>query len=76
MYFSVKKFLNMSKTNLHKEKARCKHGEYGDDFKDYPVKVKQYYDRHCGSKDDRVEKKRKQEKEDKKEFDRLKNQII
>ena len=66
----------MSKTKLHKEKARCKHGEYGDDFEDYPMEVKHYYDRRCGSREDHIEKQQKKEKEDKKAFGRLKNEII
>jgi len=66
----------MSKTRLHSEKAKSKHGVYGDDFQDYPFKVKKYYDRHCGSNDDKLEKIRKKYKEDKKEFNKLKNNLI
>lgn len=66
----------MSKTKLHKEKAKCKHGEYGDNFSDYPMEVKQYYDRHCGSREGHIEKIQKIEKEEKKAFGRLKNEII
>lgn len=66
----------MSKTKLHSEKAKSKRGVYGDDFNDYPLKVKKYYDRHCGSKEDKVEKLQKQEKEDKKKFNRIKNELI
>ncbi len=62
----------MSKTKLHSEKAKSKHGVYGED---YPFKVKKYYDRHCGSIESKVEKIEKQEKESKKEFDRLKKEI-
>lgn len=66
----------MSKTILHKEKARCKHGEYGEEFKDYPLKVKKFYDRHCGSREDHVEKMQKKDKEEKKEFDQIKHEIL
>lgn len=66
----------MSKTNLHKEKAKCKHGEYGDEFNDFPFKVKKYYDRHCGSREDHLEKVHKKDKEDKKKFDQIKHEIL
>ena len=65
----------MSKTNLHKEKAKCKHGEYGDKFEDYPLEVKKYYDRHCGSREDHIEKMQKKEKEEKKNFKHLKDEL-
>ena len=51
--------------------GKSKRGVYGDNFNDYPLKVKKYYDRHCGSKEDKVEKLEKQEKEDKKNFKRV-----
>ena len=54
----------MSKTYLHKEKGKSKHGVYGEEFQDYPLKVKKYYDRHCGSNDDKVMKMEKQEKKE------------
>ena len=54
----------MSKTYLHKEKGKSKHGVYGEEFQDYPFKVKKYYDRHCGSNDDKVMKMEKQEKKE------------
>lgn len=66
----------MSKTKLHKEKAKCKHGEYGEEFENYPFEVKKYYDRHCGSREEHVEKQRKKEKEDKRSFEYLKNEIM
>jgi hypothetical protein len=66
----------MSKTRLHSEKAKSKHGVYGDDFNDYPFKVKKYYDRHCGSNDNKVEKLQKKNKQDKKEFERLRNNLV
>lgn len=65
----------MSKTKLHKEKAKCKHGKYGDEFEDYPFKVKKYYDRRCGSLDGHIEKCEKREKEDKKNFEHLKQEL-
>lgn len=46
----------MSKTYLHKEKGKSKNGVYGENFSDYPFKVKKYYDRHCGSNDDKIAK--------------------
>lgn len=66
----------MSKSNLHKEKARSKRGEYGDDFNDYPLNVKKYYDRHSGSHDARIERQQKKEKDDKKNFDKLKHELV
>lgn len=45
----------MSDTRLHKERGRAKHGMYGDDFNDFPFKVKKHADRHCGAKDDMVD---------------------
>lgn len=66
----------MSKTKLHSEKGKSKHGIYGDDFEDYPFKVKKYWDRHCGSNDSHVEKMERKEKREKKEFKRLKNELI
>ena len=42
----------MSKTYLHKQKGKSKHGLYGESFENLPFKVKKYYDRHCGLKDD------------------------
>lgn len=66
----------MSKTRLHSEKAKSKHGVYGDDFNDYPIEVKKYYDRHCGSMEDKLEKRRRKEKQDEREFKRLKNNLI
>lgn len=54
----------MSKTKLHSEKAKSKRGVYGDDFNDYPLKVKKYYDRHCGSNEDKVEKMERKEKKE------------
>lgn len=66
----------MSKTKLHSEKAKSKHGVYGDDFEDYPFEVKKYYDRHCGSKDSKVEKMERRERREEREFKRLKNELI
>ena len=66
----------MSKTRLHLEKAKSKHGVYGDDFEDYPFKVKKYYDRHCGSKDSKIEKMERSKKFEEREFKRLKNELI
>jgi len=66
----------MSKTYLHSEKAKSKHGIYGEDFEDYPFKVKKFYDRHCGSKDDKIDRLIKKNKEDKREFKQLKNILI
>jgi len=53
----------MSKTYLHKEKGKSKRGAYGESFKDYPMKVRKYYDRHCGSVDDKLSKREILEKE-------------
>ena len=53
----------MSKTYLHKEKGKSKHGVYGESFKDYPMKVRKYYDRHCGLKDDMLSKREVMERE-------------
>ena len=66
----------MSKTKLHSEKGKSKHGIYGDDFSDYPFNVKKYYDRHCGSNDDKIEKIAKKRKEEEKEFKRLKRNLL
>ena len=66
----------MSKTYLHSEKAKSKHGIYGEDFENYPFKVKKFYDRHCGSKDDKIDRLIKKNKEDKREFKKLKNILI
>jgi len=46
----------MSNSYLHKDKGKSKRGVYGEEFKDYPQKVQQYYDRHCGSTFDKVSK--------------------
>lgn len=56
----------MSKTYLHKEKGKSKHGIYGDNFEQYPFKVRKYYDRHCGSIDGKLSKIEKIKKENKK----------
>lgn len=56
----------MSKTYLHKEKGKSKHGIYGDNFEQYPFKVRKYYDRHCGSIDSKLSKIEKIKKENKK----------
>lgn len=55
----------MSKTYLHKEKGKSKSGVYGENFSDYPFKVKKYYDRHCGSNDDKLSKMEMLKKENK-----------
>lgn len=55
----------MSRTYLHKEKGKSKHGVYGDNFRDYPENVQKYYDRHCGSNDDKLAKMEKLKKEEK-----------
>ena len=66
----------MSKTKLHSEMGKSKRGVYGDNFNDYPLKVKKYYDRHCGNMEDKLEKRRRKEKQDEREFKRLKNNLI
>lgn len=53
----------MSKTYLHKQKGKSKHGLYGESFENLPFKVKKYYDRHCGLKDDMLSKREVMEKE-------------
>lgn len=53
----------MSRSNLHKEKGKSKRGLYGESFENFPFKVKKYYDRHCGSKDDMLSKMEVMEKE-------------
>ena len=55
----------MSKTYLHKQKGKSKHGIYGDEFEDYPFKVRKYYDRHCGSNEDKLAKMEKIRKTEK-----------
>ena len=45
----------MSDTKLYKEKGKSKRGKYGEDFDDYPFKVKKHIERHCGSKDDMID---------------------
>lgn len=59
----------MSNSYLHKDKGKSKRGIYGESFNDYPLKVKKYYDRHCGSIDDRVDKLKIIEKRNKKNYD-------
>ena len=55
----------MGKTYLHKEKGRAKRGLYGDNFDKYPMKVQKYYDRHCGTIDDKLSKMEIEEMEEK-----------
>jgi hypothetical protein len=56
----------MSDSKLHKEKGRSKRGVYGESFKNFPLKVQKYYDRRCGSIDDKLSKLEALEKEAKK----------
>ena len=56
----------MSDSYLNKEKGKSKRGLYGEKFNDYPLKVKKYYDRKCGSIDGKLNKMEILEKEDKK----------
>lgn len=67
---------NMSKSNLHKEKGKAKRGEYGEEFKDYPLGVKKFYDRRCGAHEANIERKRRKDKEDKKNFEHLRRELI
>lgn len=57
----------MSDSYLHKDKGKSKRCIYGEEFKDYPLKVQKYYDRKCGSIDGKLNKMEILEKESKKE---------
>ena len=59
----------MSDSYLHKDKGKSKRGIYGKSFKDYPLKVKQYYDRKCGAIDGKLSKMEILEKENKKNYE-------
>lgn len=58
----------MSRSKLHSEKCKSKRGIYGEDFNNYPFKVRKYYDRHCGTNEDRIEKIEREDRENLKEF--------
>lgn len=54
----------MSDTKLHKLKGKTRRGIFGDNI---PGEVTRFFDRKCGTIDDRVEKLKKKEKEFKKQ---------
>lgn len=55
----------MSDSYLHKDKGKSKRGVYGEEFKDFPQKVRQYYDRKCGIIDDKIDKMKAIKKDEK-----------
>ncbi len=63
--------VHMSDTKLHKLKGKTRRNIYGDNV---PDEVTRFFDRKCGSKDGKVEKLRKKEKEIKKQDIYIKNE--